>query len=77
MDPAEDLPDEWFCSECLVKRHPARVEVRRGVFGPALNALDKSIHRAFSLPRRVQHRFEGVRVGADGDYEEVPPPKAK
>ncbi|KHN95091.1 Essential subunit of the histone deacetylase Rpd3S complex [Metarhizium album ARSEF 1941] len=71
MVQSDHLPDEWYCNECLVRRYPSRVPVHKGIFGSALNNLEKSIPRAFSLPRRVQNRFEGVRAGADGDYEEV------
>ncbi|KEY74154.1 hypothetical protein S7711_00314 [Stachybotrys chartarum IBT 7711] len=71
MVESETLPDEWFCTECVVRRFPSRVPVHKGVFGAALNNLEKSIPRAFSLPRRLQNRFEGVKAGADGDYEEI------
>lgn len=71
MVPAEDLPDEWYCNECLYKRYPSRLPVHTGVFANALNTLEKSIPRAFSLPKSLQSRFEGVKAGADGSYEEV------
>ncbi|UNI14365.1 hypothetical protein JDV02_001000 [Purpureocillium takamizusanense] len=71
MVPSEDLPDEWYCNECLIRRFPSRVPVHRGIFASALNHLEKSIPRAFSLPKRIQNRFEGVKAGADGDYEDV------
>jgi hypothetical protein len=71
MVQSENLPDEWYCNECLIRRYPSRVPVHKGIFGSALNNLEKSIPRAFSLPKRVQNRFEGVKAGADGDYEEV------
>ncbi|UPK90353.1 hypothetical protein LCI18_001288 [Fusarium solani-melongenae] len=71
MVPSDDLPDEWYCNECLFKRYPSRVSVHKGVFGPALNNLEKSIPRAFSLPKKLQTRFEGVKAGPDGEYEEV------
>ncbi|GAO19410.1 hypothetical protein UVI_02060840 [Ustilaginoidea virens] len=71
MVQSDSLPDEWFCNECLIRRYPSRVPVHKGIFGSALNYLEKCIPRAFSLPRRVQARFEGVRAGADGDYEDV------
>ncbi|GJN77519.1 hypothetical protein PLIIFM63780_001010 [Purpureocillium lilacinum] len=71
MVPSEDLPDEWYCNECLIRRFPSRVPVHKGIFASALNNLEKSIPRAFSLPKRVQNRFEGVKAGADGDYEDV------
>lgn len=71
MVQAEELPDEWYCNECLVRKYPSRVPVHKGIFGSALNNLEKSIPRAFSLPRKLQYRFEGVKAGADGDYEEI------
>lgn len=71
MNPSEHLPDEWFCNECLIKRYPSRVPLHKGSFASALNNLEKSIPRAFSLPKKLQTRFEGVKAGADGDYEEV------
>ncbi|KAH6998516.1 hypothetical protein BKA56DRAFT_608056 [Ilyonectria sp. MPI-CAGE-AT-0026] len=71
MVQSENLPDEWFCNECLFKRYPSRVPVHKGVFANALNNLEKSIPRAFSLPKRLQTRFEGVKAGSDGDYEEA------
>ncbi|KAF4984024.1 hypothetical protein FZEAL_682 [Fusarium zealandicum] len=71
MVPSDSLPDEWFCNECLFKRYPSRMPVHKGVFAGALNNLEKSIPRAFSLPKKLQTRFEGVKAGADGEYEEV------
>lgn len=71
MVQSDHLPDEWYCNECLIRRYPSRVPVHKGIFGGALNNLEKSIPRAFSLPKRVQNRFEGVRAGVDGDYEEI------
>ncbi|PNY26867.1 Uncharacterized protein TCAP_03203 [Tolypocladium capitatum] len=71
MVQSEDLPDEWYCNECLIRRFPSRVPVHKGLFASALNNLEKSIPRAFSLPKKVQNRFEGVKAGADGDYEDV------
>ncbi|KAJ2968599.1 hypothetical protein NQ176_g9100 [Zarea fungicola] len=68
---SEDLPDEWYCNECIVRRFPSRVPIHRGAFASALNNLEKSIPRAFSLPKRIQNRFEGVKAAPDGDYEEV------
>jgi hypothetical protein len=43
----------------------------KGVFAAALINLEKSIPRAFSLPKKLQTRFEGVKAGAYGEYEEV------
>lgn len=71
MVQSDDLPDEWYCNECLIRRFPSRVPVHKGIFAGPLNNLEKSIPRAFSLPKRVQNRFDGVRAGADGDYEDA------
>ncbi|KAI9166856.1 hypothetical protein HJFPF1_02971 [Paramyrothecium foliicola] len=71
MVQSESLPDEWFCNECLFRKFPSRLPVYKGVFAGALNALEKTIPRAFSLPKKLQNRFEGVKAGADGDYEEI------
>ncbi|KJZ78955.1 hypothetical protein HIM_01728 [Hirsutella minnesotensis 3608] len=71
MVQSDDLPDEWYCNECLIRRFPSRVPVHRGIFAGALNNLEKSIPRAFSLPKKLQNRFEGVRAGTDGDYEDT------
>jgi hypothetical protein len=76
MVQSEDLPDEWYCNECIFRKFPSRMPVHKGVFAGALNSLEKSIPRAFSLPKKVQNRFEGVKAGADGDYEEISSLKA-
>lgn len=73
---ASDLPEDWYCNECIVKRWPSRVPVHKGVFGAPLNRLEQSIPRAFSLPKRLQNRFEGVKAGVDGDYEDINTTKA-
>lgn len=71
MVQSETLPDEWYCNECLSRRYPSRMPAHGGAFSSALIQLDKSIPRAFSLPKKLQTRFEGVKAGSDGDYEEV------
>jgi hypothetical protein len=75
MDQEDKLPDEWYCNECLVRRFPSRVPVHKGVFASALNNLEKTIPRAFSLPKKLQNRFEGVKARPDGDYEDANPTK--
>ncbi|CAJ0553906.1 Ff.00g124180.m01.CDS01 [Fusarium sp. VM40] len=71
MIPSDHLPDEWFCNECLYKKYPSRMPPFKGIFAVPLTNLEKSIPRAFSLPKKLQTRFEGVKAGADGEYEEV------
>lgn len=40
--------------------------------------LDKRHAKVFSLPKKVREYFDGVRTGAEGEYEDfVPPPKGK
>lgn len=73
---SDDLPDEWFCYECVVRKFPSRVPIHKGAFASLLNNLEKSNPRAFSLPKKVQNRFENVKAGADGDYEEISASKA-
>ncbi|KAI5465776.1 hypothetical protein BGZ63DRAFT_349263 [Mariannaea sp. PMI_226] len=71
MSRSDPLPDEWFCNECYCKRFPSRLQRYSGVFATALSHLDRCIPRSFSLPKALQERFEGVKAGADGEYEEV------
>lgn len=65
-----ELPDDWFCNDCIYKRSPQRPD-HRGPFGPLLNLLEKTIPRAFSLPKKVQACFEDIKAGVNGEYEEI------
>lgn len=65
-----ELPDDWFCNDCIYKRSPQRPD-HRGPFGPLLNLLEKTIPRAYSLPRKVQAYFEDIKAGVNGEYEDV------
>jgi len=67
------LPDEWYCNVCLANRQPA--PHHGGAFGSLLNNLDKKNSGAFRLPAVIRDRFEGVRTGADGEYEDVVAPQ--
>ncbi|TQN73094.1 hypothetical protein CSHISOI_02385 [Colletotrichum shisoi] len=71
----DTLPEEWFCNVCSSNRYPARVLDHQGAFGGAfgglLNSLEKTNPRAFKLPHRVQVYFEGVKVGPEGEYEDI------
>ncbi|CAI4219208.1 unnamed protein product [Parascedosporium putredinis] len=64
------LPDDWFCNDCAYKRS-ARREEHSGPFGGLLTLLDKTIPRAFNLPKKVQTYFDGIKAGPNGEYEEV------
>lgn len=67
---SSDLPDDWFCNDCIYKRSAQRPD-HRGPFGPMLNMLEKMIPRAFSLPKKVQVCFEDIKAGVNGEYEEI------
>ncbi|KAH6897022.1 hypothetical protein B0T10DRAFT_556868 [Thelonectria olida] len=71
MSRSDPLPDEWYCNECMFSKFPSKVPVHKGVFASALNHLEKSIPRSYSLPKELQERFEGVKAGPDGGYEEI------
>lgn len=65
-----ELPDDWFCNDCIYKRAAQRPD-HKGPFGPLLNMLEKTIPRAFSLPKKVQAYFEDIKAGVNGEYEEI------
>nr|XP_036578213.1 PHD-finger domain-containing protein [Colletotrichum truncatum]KAF6785414.1 PHD-finger domain-containing protein [Colletotrichum truncatum] len=67
----DTLPEEWFCNVCFSNRYPTRVPEHKGPFGGLLNSLEKTNPQAFKLPHRVQLYFEGVKIGAEGEYEDV------
>ncbi|KAF6807305.1 PHD-finger domain-containing protein [Colletotrichum sojae] len=71
LDQNDTTPDEWFCNLCFSIRYPTRVPEHKGPFGGMLNCLEKTNPQAFKLPREVQLYFEGVKIGADGEYEDV------
>ncbi|KAL1835937.1 hypothetical protein VTJ49DRAFT_5855 [Mycothermus thermophilus] len=68
------MSDEWFCNVCRSRRDPAHLPVRTGAFGTLLEKLDTRNASAFRLPAAIRDRFEGVRTGADGEYEEATQP---
>lgn len=74
------MPVEWFCNVCRVHRDPARLPTHGGTFAVMLEKLDARNSSAFRLPGHVRDRFDGVRTGPDGEYEEianVPKPPAR
>jgi len=73
-----DVPEEaWQCSVCTGPRTTARLGEGKGAFRNFMNAQDRVNPKEFSLPTRVKTYFEGVKSGADGEYEEVQPGPAK
>ena len=66
-----DLPDEWFCNVCIARRNPASLTRYTGIFGALLNIMEKRNSSAFRLPSETREYFEGVKTGADGEYEDI------
>ncbi|CAK7267300.1 hypothetical protein SEPCBS57363_002526 [Sporothrix epigloea] len=66
-----DLPDEWFCNVCIGRRNPAASTRYTGIFGALLNIMELRNSSAFRLPSETRDYFEGVKTGADGEYEDV------
>lgn len=76
----ETMPVEWFCNVCRTRREPSQLPVHGGAFALVMEKLDARNSSAFRLPALVRDRFEGVRTGADGEYEEIstaPKPNAR
>ncbi|ORY59075.1 uncharacterized protein BCR38DRAFT_63770 [Pseudomassariella vexata] len=74
IDPPMDeslVPDKWYCNECRHVYFPDQFTGHRGAFSSLLDNLDKKNPRAFRLPQDIREHFEGVRTGADGEYEEM------
>lgn len=66
------MPVEWFCNVCRTNRYAAGPPSHEGSsFAHLLEKLDAKNSSAFRLPAPVRDRFEGVRTGADGEYEEI------
>jgi len=70
-----DLPDEWFCNECIPPERP--VEDYQSLFGQLLFQLETKCPRAFSLPSPIREYFEHVKTGNEGEYEEIQQAKPK
>lgn len=64
----KSLPEgEWLCVECNAKRNPPK-PYKRGLFSQLLLQLDKHNPIQFSLPKKIQQRFEGVSSNEYGEY---------
>lgn len=63
------LPDTWFCNLCVTSRKPP-VLGDSGTFDHLLYILEQKNPSAFHLPKDVREYFEGVKTGAEGEYEE-------
>lgn len=70
------LPDNWFCNVCKALRNPPS-NGNTGAFGALITVLEKKNPSAFHLPKDIREYFEGVRTGAEGEYEESVAQKPK
>lgn len=69
------MPVEWFCNVCRPRRDRAGSSpLQRCSFDLLLDKLDAKNSSAFSLPIKIRTRFDGVRTGVDGEYEEIVAP---
>jgi hypothetical protein len=69
----DSMPVEWFCNVCRTVRGASAnsLPIHNGPFALLLEKLDAKNSSAFRLPDDVREYFEGVRTGADGEYEEI------
>lgn len=75
VNPLEDAA--WFCLDCTIKRNSPNRAKYTGPFGALIANVEKKHSKAFILPSDIRNHFEGVRTGADGEYEDYVPPVVK
>jgi len=73
----QNLNEEWYCFVCQAKNNPRAQDEHGGPFGELMTTLDKKNPAAFHLPKDIRELFEDVKTGAEGEYEEIVPPKPK
>ncbi|KAG9245401.1 hypothetical protein BJ878DRAFT_419266 [Calycina marina] len=66
---------DWFCNVCTAKEArkesaPRRLFDKPTLFGSLLARIEIRNPESFTLPKEVRERFENVKTGADGEYEE-------
>lgn len=67
----EDNPPEgeWLCNKCEGKRDHSATK-SRGLFSGLYENIEKQKLSVFSLPRELRDKYEGVRTGDKGEYQE-------
>ncbi|KAK0099515.1 hypothetical protein ONS96_008353 [Cadophora gregata f. sp. sojae] len=77
VEGSQSLPDDWYCNLCQLKPSGAFDDDTGGVWGPLISELEVKNPRSFRLPEPIREYFVDVKTGADGEYEEIIPPKPK
>ncbi|KAI1261148.1 hypothetical protein F5Y18DRAFT_210570 [Xylariaceae sp. FL1019] len=67
----DEVSEEWFCYECNIRYNPPLENNYTGLFASLTYSLDRKNPRSFRLPEDIRERFEGVKTGADGEFEEA------
>ncbi|KAK1756065.1 transcriptional regulatory protein RCO1 [Echria macrotheca] len=67
----DSMPVEWFCHVCRSSRDTGALPTHSGALALVLEKLDGRNSSAFRLPLDVRDRFEGVKTGPYGDYEDA------
>lgn len=77
--PIFDEPDEFYCNVCSSQRlvAPPAPDKFVGPFVNLMDRMDSQNSSTFKLPVSVQGLFEGVKTGAEGEYEDIVPPQPK
>lgn len=67
----EDNPPEgeWLCNKCEGKRDHSATK-SGGLFSGLVENIEKRGPSVFSLPRELRDKYEGVRTGDTGEYQE-------
>lgn len=72
MDPNQ-LPDRWFCRECIgekVKAENKVVSPNVGIFDKLLLNVEFENPLSFKLPREIVETFQGISMDRIGDFED-------
>lgn len=77
IEGSQPLPDDWYCNNCQLKQNGPFDDDTGGVWGPLISEFEDKNPRSFRLPEPIREYFVDVRTGADGEYEEIVPPKPK
>jgi len=78
-----DETEPVFCNSCAAvmrtatKKSSGTFEKSSEVFGPLLSKLERKNPVSFRLSKEVTGYFDGVKVGPQGEFEEILPPSQR